>query len=157
MPKSLLWISSSSGVSGGENPTPHVPRNITEHVPNPCTPLFLSQLLMGGTPALRQPSRGLGLVNFIAQAPGTREQHGNTTEKLVEFPSQGLVWTLHLANTFLLHHRREITEGGEIRVNCSYLCGRVATDVCVCVCVCSDALMLLLLSCFSCVWLCVTP
>ena len=88
-------------------------------------------------------------MNFIAQAPGTREQHGNTTEKLVEFPSQGLVWTLHLANTFLLHHRREITEGGEIRVNCSYLCGRVATDVCVCVC--SDALMLLLLSCFSCV------
>ena len=93
---------------------------------------------MGGTPALRQSSRGLGLVNFIA---------GNTTEKLVEFPSQGLVWTLHLANTFLLHHRREITEGGEIRVNCSYLCGRVATDVCVCVC--SVALMLLLLSHFS--------
>ena len=134
-------------MSGGENPTPHVPRNITEHIPNPCTPLFLPQLLMGGTPALRQSSRGLGLVNFLAQAPGTSEQHGNTTEKLVEFPSQGLVWTLHLANTFLLHHRREITEGGEIRVNCSYLCGRVATDVRVCVC--SVALMLLLLSHFS--------
>ena len=49
-------------------------------------------------------------MNFVAQAPGTREQHVNNTEKLVEFPSQGLVWTLYLANTLLLHHRREITE-----------------------------------------------
>ena len=122
-------------MSGGENPTPHVPGNSTEHVPNPCTPLFLSQLPMRGTPALRQPSGGLGLVNFIT-GPGYQGAAVNNTEKLVEFPSQGLVWTLYLANTLLLHHRREITKGGELRVNCSYLHGRVATGVCVCVCVC---------------------
>ena len=90
---------------------------------------------MRGTPALRQPAGGLGLVNFIT-GPGYQGAAVNNTEKLVEFPSQGLVWTLYLANTLLLHHRREITKGGELRVNCSYLHGRVATGVCVCVCVC---------------------
>lgn len=46
-------------------------------------------------------------------------EYVNHMEKLVEFSSQRLVWTSLLArghNIFLLHYRREIMEGGEIKV-----------------------------------------